>query len=100
MGSERLRLFDRSLTAVEDDDHFRAYLIATCAGVYSLFPLLIKPAGELPPISLCNRALAEDHVFRNATQAHLRPRMVLLRLLFPAQGRLSVRLSSLSTARD
>lgn len=35
-----------SLTAVEDNTHYRAYLIATCAGVYSLFPLLIKPAGE------------------------------------------------------
>lgn len=34
-----------SLTAVEDEDHLRAYIIASCAGVYSLFPLLIKPIG-------------------------------------------------------
>ena len=34
-----------SLTAVEDNDHYRAYTVATCAGIYSLFPLLIHPAG-------------------------------------------------------
>lgn len=35
----------RSLTATDDDNHYRAFLIATTAGIYGLFPLLIKPAG-------------------------------------------------------
>ena len=36
-----------SLTAVEDRDHLRTFIIASTAGIYSLFPLLIKPAGKL-----------------------------------------------------
>ena len=31
---------------MEDEDHLRAYIIASSAGVYSLFPLLIKPIGN------------------------------------------------------
>lgn len=33
-----------SLTAVEDEHHLRTFIIATSAGGYSLFPLLIKSA--------------------------------------------------------
>ncbi|KAI5480557.1 alpha-1,3-glucosyltransferase, glycosyltransferase family 57 protein [Pseudohyphozyma bogoriensis] len=39
-----LFLVPLGLTAVEDDNHLRAYTVASCAGIYSLFPLLIKPA--------------------------------------------------------
>ncbi|ORY89260.1 family 57 glycosyltransferase [Leucosporidium creatinivorum] len=39
-----LFLVPLSLTAVEDHDHLRTFIIASTAGVYSLFPLLIKPA--------------------------------------------------------
>jgi alpha-1,3-glucosyltransferase len=42
----RLTRSGTSLTAVDDDHHFRVYTIASCAGIYSLFPLLIKPAGK------------------------------------------------------
>uniref|UniRef100_A0A0K3CD36 Alpha-1,3-glucosyltransferase n=1 Tax=Rhodotorula toruloides TaxID=5286 RepID=A0A0K3CD36_RHOTO len=40
-----LFLVPLSLTATDDDNHYRAFLIATTAGIYGLFPLLIKPAG-------------------------------------------------------
>jgi len=33
-----------SLTAVDDEAHLRTFIVATSAGVYSLFPLLIKSA--------------------------------------------------------
>ncbi|GAA5822299.1 hypothetical protein JCM5353_001562 [Sporobolomyces roseus] len=39
-----LFLVPLSLTSTEDDNHFRAFRIATVAGVCGLFPLLIKPA--------------------------------------------------------
>ncbi|GAA6003632.1 dolichyl-P-Glc:Glc1Man(9)GlcNAc(2)-PP-dolichol alpha-1,3-glucosyltransferase [Rhodotorula paludigena] len=39
-----LFLIPLSLTASDDDNHFRAFVIATTAGVFGLFPLLIKPA--------------------------------------------------------
>ncbi|GAA5846695.1 hypothetical protein JCM3766R1_002883 [Sporobolomyces carnicolor] len=42
-----LFLVPLSLLATKDDNHFRAYRIATVAGVYSLFPLLIN-AAETP----------------------------------------------------
>ncbi|SGY20657.1 BQ5605_C016g08115 [Microbotryum silenes-dioicae] len=38
-----LFLVPLSLTAAEDEHHLRAFIVATTAGVYSLFPLLIKP---------------------------------------------------------
>lgn len=40
--------FRHSLAAVEDDDHFRSYVIASAAGIFGLFPLLIKTAGKFP----------------------------------------------------
>ncbi|GJN90864.1 hypothetical protein Rhopal_003878-T1 [Rhodotorula paludigena] len=39
-----LFLIPLTLTATDDDNHFRAFVIATTAGVFGLFPLLIKPA--------------------------------------------------------
>ncbi|GAA5833273.1 hypothetical protein JCM9279_001475 [Rhodotorula babjevae] len=39
-----LFLIPLSLTATDDDNHFRAFVVATTAGVFGLFPLLIKPA--------------------------------------------------------
>ncbi|BGP25037.1 glycosyl transferase [Rhodotorula toruloides] len=42
-----LFLVPLSLTATDDDNHYRAFLIATIAGIYGLFPLLIKPAETL-----------------------------------------------------
>lgn len=41
-----------SLAAVEDDDHFRSYVIASAAGIFGLFPLLIKTAGKCLYFSL------------------------------------------------
>lgn len=35
-----------SLTAADDYNHYRSYVIATTAGVFGLFPLLIKPMGK------------------------------------------------------
>lgn len=34
------------LLAKEDYQHFRTWIIATSAGIFGLFPLLIKPAGK------------------------------------------------------
>ncbi|GAA6063187.1 hypothetical protein JCM10212_006853 [Sporobolomyces blumeae] len=39
-----LFLVPLSLTATDDDNHFRAYRLATVAGVFGLFPLLINSA--------------------------------------------------------
>ncbi|SCV72210.1 BQ2448_4904 [Microbotryum intermedium] len=38
-----LFLVPLSLTAAEDEHHLRTFIVATTAGIYSLFPLLIKP---------------------------------------------------------
>lgn len=35
-----------SLLAAENHAYFRTYLIASAAGIYSLFPLLFTPAGR------------------------------------------------------
>lgn len=35
-----------SLLAVEDEHHLRAFIVASTAGIFALFPLLIKSAGE------------------------------------------------------
>ena len=35
-----------SLLAAENHAYFRTYLIASVAGIYSLFPLLFTPAGQ------------------------------------------------------
>lgn len=35
-----------SLLAVQDRNHWRAFVVASVAGIYSLFPLLFQPAGE------------------------------------------------------
>ena len=49
-----------SLTAVDDNDHYRAYTVATCAGIFSLFPLLIHPAGQSIPLELVEFGLDTD----------------------------------------
>lgn len=42
-----------SLTAVESNNHFRVYLLATTAGIVSLFPLLINSTGLCWVFLLC-----------------------------------------------
>jgi alpha-1,3-glucosyltransferase len=37
---------ERSLLAAESDAHLRTFVLASVAGIYSLFPLLFTPAGE------------------------------------------------------
>ena len=36
----------RSLLAVQDENHYRAFVISSVAGIYSLFPLLYQAAGK------------------------------------------------------
>lgn len=36
-----------SLMAAQDRNHYRAFVVTSVAGIYSLFPLLFHPAGKL-----------------------------------------------------
>ena len=42
-----------SLLAAENYAYFRTFMIASTAGVVSLFPLLFTPAGMLAPLNVC-----------------------------------------------
>jgi alpha-1,3-glucosyltransferase len=42
----------RSLLAAENYAYFRTFMIASTAGVVSLFPLLFTPAGKSPLIGI------------------------------------------------
>lgn len=37
-----------SLLAAESHGYYRTFVLASVAGIYSLFPLLFTPAGTLP----------------------------------------------------
>lgn len=59
-----------SLLAAESHAYFRTYMIASVAGIYSLFPLLFTPAGRCRYFSTFKRMLSslrrnscEDCVF-------------------------------------
>ena len=45
----------RSLLAAEKQSYFRTFMIASIAGIYSLFPLIFTPAGKrrFCPSSIC-----------------------------------------------
>ncbi|GAA6042056.1 hypothetical protein JCM8097_004084 [Rhodosporidiobolus ruineniae] len=66
-----LFLVPLSLTATEDDNHFRSFLIATTAGVFGLFPLLIKPAET--PIKLIVSLIWAAVVFPQLRRVVYRP---------------------------
>ncbi|GAA5910113.1 dolichyl-P-Glc:Glc1Man(9)GlcNAc(2)-PP-dolichol alpha-1,3-glucosyltransferase [Sporobolomyces salmoneus] len=66
-----LFLVPLSLTATEDDNHFRAFRIATVAGVCGLFPLLIKSAET--PIKLIVSAVWFSLVFPQLRRVVYRP---------------------------
>ncbi|GAA5820621.1 hypothetical protein JCM11251_003080 [Rhodosporidiobolus azoricus] len=66
-----LFLVPLSLTATESDNHYRSFLVATTAGVYGLFPLLIKPAET--PIKLLVSLLWAAFVFPQLRRVVYRP---------------------------
>ncbi|BGP16632.1 hypothetical protein JCM10213_000452 [Rhodosporidiobolus nylandii] len=66
-----LFLVPLSLTATEDNNHFRAFVVATTAGVYGLFPLLIKPAET--PVKLLVSLLWAAFVFPQLRRVVYRP---------------------------
>ncbi|GAA5887920.1 hypothetical protein JCM6882_000802 [Rhodosporidiobolus microsporus] len=66
-----LFLVPLSLTATESDNHYRSFLIATTAGVYGLFPLLIKPAET--PVKLLITLLWAAFVFPQLRRVVYRP---------------------------
>ncbi|KAL8278199.1 hypothetical protein RQP46_009372 [Phenoliferia psychrophenolica] len=74
-----LFLVPLSLTAVEDEDHLRAYIIASAAGVYSLFPLLIKPIET--PIKIIFTVLWCSLVFGSLRKVVYRPNPSLISFL-------------------
>ncbi|BGP40496.1 glycosyl transferase [Rhodotorula kratochvilovae] len=74
-----LFLIPLSLTATDDDNHFRAFLISTTAGVYGLFPLLIKPAET--PVKVIFTLLWAAFVFPQLRRVVYRPLPGLLAML-------------------
>ncbi|KAK4705531.1 hypothetical protein P7C70_g672, partial [Phenoliferia sp. Uapishka_3] len=74
-----LFLIPLSLTAVEDEDHLRAYIIASCAGIYSLFPLLIKPIES--PIKIIYTLVWCGIVFSSLRRVVYRPLPSLISFL-------------------
>ncbi|GAA5857846.1 hypothetical protein JCM1840_000934 [Sporobolomyces johnsonii] len=66
-----LFLVPLSLSATDDDNHFRAFRIATVAGVYGLFPLLIKPAET--PVKLIVSIIWAALVFPRLRRVVYRP---------------------------
>ncbi|GAA6048612.1 hypothetical protein JCM3770_002056 [Rhodotorula araucariae] len=74
-----LFLIPLSLTATDDDNHFRSFLISTTAGVYGLFPLLIKPAET--PIKVIFTVLWAVFVFPQLRRVVYRPLPGLLSML-------------------
>ncbi|TKA58053.1 hypothetical protein B0A53_00455 [Rhodotorula sp. CCFEE 5036] len=72
-------LIPLSLTAADDYNHYRSYVIATTAGVFGLFPLLIKPMET--PIKLGYTLLWSLCVYPRITKVVYRPLPNLLSLL-------------------
>lgn len=72
-------LIPLGLIAVEDDTHLRAYIIASCAGIYSLFPLLIQPAET--PIKIIFSVLWCSLVFPSLRRVVYLPTPTLTSLL-------------------
>ncbi|KWU47227.1 family 57 glycosyltransferase [Rhodotorula sp. JG-1b] len=72
-------LIPLSLTAADDYNHYRSYMIATTAGVFGLFPLLIKPMET--PIKLGYTLLWSLCVYPRITKVVYRPLPNLLSLL-------------------
>ncbi|GAA5984025.1 hypothetical protein JCM10908_006018 [Rhodotorula pacifica] len=72
-------LIPLSLTAADDYNHYRSYVIATTAGVFGLFPLLIKPMET--PIKLMYTLIWSLCVFPRITKVVYRPLPNLLSLL-------------------
>ncbi|GAA5967822.1 hypothetical protein JCM11641_005778 [Rhodosporidiobolus odoratus] len=66
-----LFLVPLTLTAADDDNHYRSSVIATTAGVFGLFPLLIKPAET--PIKLTVSLLWAAFVFPQLRRVVYRP---------------------------
>ncbi|GAA5871553.1 hypothetical protein JCM8547_001370 [Rhodosporidiobolus lusitaniae] len=74
-----LFLVPLSLTATEDDNHYRCFVLATTAGVFGLFPLLIKPAET--PFKLIASALWAAFVFPQLRRVVYRPNPNLFTIL-------------------
>ena len=55
------------MLAMEDWNHFRAWLIASIAGIYSLFPLLFHAAGAYKESRLMAEYANADHGILNGT---------------------------------
>ncbi|GAA5999903.1 hypothetical protein JCM10207_005964 [Rhodosporidiobolus poonsookiae] len=66
-----LFLVPLSLTATEDDNHFRAFVVASTAGIFGLFPLLIKP--QETPIKLLVTLLWAAFIFPQLRRVVYRP---------------------------
>ncbi|GAA5961119.1 hypothetical protein JCM3765_001233 [Sporobolomyces pararoseus] len=75
-----LFLIPLSLTSTDDDNHFRAFRIATVAGVCGLFPLMIKSAET--PIKLVVSALWFTLVFPQLRRVVYRPLPNFFSMLF------------------
>lgn len=67
---------------MEDHDHLRTFIIASTAGIYSLFPLLIKPAGESPFKPLAR--LEADFSLLTETPIKLLTSIIWAAVVFPS----------------
>ena len=76
---------------MEDEDHLRAYIIASSAGVYSLFPLLIKPIGKANPDFWPVVLTQSSWHRRNPDQSNLYPPLVRPGVQLAAESGVSVK---------
>ncbi|KAK4056664.1 glycosyl transferase [Microbotryomycetes sp. JL221] len=76
-----LFLVPLSLTAAEDQNHLRAFIVASTAGIYALFPLLIKP--NEGPIKLLVSGLWAALVFPALSKVVYR-RVLLIEIPLPS----------------